>query len=105
MLKVVVACAISSLAVLCSAAPSENVPFKPFSFEAWVRGIIENPDGDNLTPEEAIAAYNTTIATTKLSSRGADPAVKCNTVPKSQCYVCVYLIVAQYLATLYLLTS
>jgi hypothetical protein len=27
------------------------------SFSEWVDGIIENPDGDNMTPEEVIDAF------------------------------------------------
>jgi hypothetical protein len=27
------------------------------SFSEWVDGIIENPDGDNMTPEEVVAAF------------------------------------------------
>ncbi|KAH7073705.1 hypothetical protein BKA63DRAFT_514655 [Paraphoma chrysanthemicola] len=28
------------------------------SFSEWVDGILENPDGDNMTPEEVIDAFN-----------------------------------------------
>jgi hypothetical protein len=27
------------------------------SFSEWVDGILENPDGDNMTPEEVVDAY------------------------------------------------
>lgn len=27
------------------------------SFAEWVDGILENPDGDNMTPEEVVSAY------------------------------------------------
>jgi hypothetical protein len=27
------------------------------SFSEWVDGILENPDGDNLTPEEVVEAF------------------------------------------------
>jgi hypothetical protein len=27
------------------------------SFSEWVDGIIENPDGDNMTPEEVVDAF------------------------------------------------
>lgn len=27
------------------------------SFSEWVDGILENPDGDNMTPEEVIDAF------------------------------------------------
>ena len=29
-----------------------------FSFGKWIDGIIANPDGNNLTPEEAVAAWS-----------------------------------------------
>lgn len=75
------------LAVLCSAAPSDKLPVKPFSFEQWAREISENPTGHHLSPEEAIAAYNATVAAaaSNLESRGADPQVTCSTY--KQCYV------------------
>lgn len=28
------------------------------SFSEWVDGIIQNPDGDNMTPEEVVDAFN-----------------------------------------------
>lgn len=27
------------------------------SFAEWVDGILDNPDGDNMTPEEVVSAY------------------------------------------------
>lgn len=27
------------------------------SFAEWVDGILENPDGDNMTPEQVVTAY------------------------------------------------
>lgn len=90
MVKFTALVAMISLAVLCSAAPSDNSSLKPFSFEEWARGIAENPSGDNLTPEEAIAAYNATIAASKLESRAADPEVGCNKLDDfAPCFVSI----------------
>ena len=79
----------ATLAVLASAAPSNSLSVKPFSFEEWARGLVENPGGDNLTPDEAVAAYNASMAVSRLENRGADPAVQCRT--DRLCYVGVPL--------------
>ncbi|KAL1852478.1 hypothetical protein Daus18300_012159 [Diaporthe australafricana] len=34
----------------------------PFTFVQWVEDIIANPDGDHLSPEEAVAAKNAAVA-------------------------------------------
>jgi hypothetical protein len=43
-------------------APALALPAAPtqgeiFSFGNWIDGIIANPDGNNLTPDEAVAAW------------------------------------------------
>lgn len=47
-----------ALAALTTAAPTTQTDsVEVFSFSKWVDGIIANPHGDNLTPEEAVEAY------------------------------------------------
>ncbi|KAM5345694.1 hypothetical protein ACJ41O_011555 [Fusarium nematophilum] len=62
----------STLAILASASVVAGMPStspagslslasnhdaqQPFSFESWVESIIANPDGDHLSPEEAVKA-------------------------------------------------
>ena len=56
--------ALALLALSASAAtvPAANPPAAPFSMMQWIEGIIADPTGDNLTPEEAVAAWNATRA-------------------------------------------
>ncbi|EQB55266.1 hypothetical protein CGLO_04829 [Colletotrichum gloeosporioides Cg-14] len=49
--------ALAALAPLAAAAPTASAAPEVFSFVKWVDGIIANPHGDNLTPEEAVEAY------------------------------------------------
>jgi hypothetical protein len=44
-------------ALALPAAPTEG-DSEVFSFGKWIDGIIANPDGNNLTPEEAVAAWS-----------------------------------------------
>ncbi|KAF3801383.1 hypothetical protein GCG54_00005539 [Colletotrichum gloeosporioides] len=48
---------LAALAPLAAAAPTASAAPEVFSFVKWVDGIIANPHGDNLTPEEAVEAY------------------------------------------------
>ena len=34
----------------------------PFTFVQWIEDIIANPNGDHLTPEQAVAAKNAAVA-------------------------------------------
>lgn len=38
---------------MVAAAPAET---KAFTFSQWIEDIIANPDGDHLSPEQAVAA-------------------------------------------------
>ncbi|KAK4148359.1 hypothetical protein C8A00DRAFT_19799 [Chaetomidium leptoderma] len=44
-------------ALALPAAPTEG-DSEVFSFGKWIDGIIANPDGNNLTPDEAVAAWS-----------------------------------------------
>ncbi|KAJ5006675.1 hypothetical protein K4K48_002842 [Colletotrichum sp. SAR 10_66] len=48
---------LAAVAPLAAAAPAATQAPEIFSFAKWVDGIIANPHGDNLTPEEAVKAY------------------------------------------------
>ncbi|KAK1849735.1 hypothetical protein CCHR01_07637 [Colletotrichum chrysophilum] len=48
---------LAAVAPLAAAAPAATPAPEIFSFAKWVDGIIANPYGDNLTPEEAVEAY------------------------------------------------
>jgi len=39
-------------------APETELVTSSFSFAEWVEGIIADPQGNHLTPEQAIAAFN-----------------------------------------------
>jgi hypothetical protein len=45
---------IASLLALSQAVASAKAVT---SFSEWVDGILENPDGDNMTPEEVVDAF------------------------------------------------
>ncbi|KAK4033336.1 hypothetical protein C8A01DRAFT_50050 [Parachaetomium inaequale] len=49
------------------AAPTAEVVTPSFSFADWVEGIIANPQGDHLTPEQAIEAFNASRNSTSSS--------------------------------------
>ena len=56
-------------------APGANPEGGIFSFEKWVDGIVANPSGDHLSPEQAIAAYEASVNSTlgaSLERREAD---------------------------------
>lgn len=44
-------------ALALPAAPTEG-DSEVFSFAKWIEGIIANPAGNNLTPDEAVAAWS-----------------------------------------------
>ncbi|GAB1319156.1 hypothetical protein MFIFM68171_09366 [Madurella fahalii] len=53
---------LASLALVPALAlPTPQVEGEIFSFGKWIEGIIENPDGDNLTPDEAVAAWKASL--------------------------------------------
>lgn len=54
---------LSAAEVALESSPSVGV----FSFAEWIEGIIQNPDGDNLTPEEAYAAWELSVNQTEPS--------------------------------------
>jgi hypothetical protein len=49
------------------------------SFSEWVEGILENPDGDNMTPEQVVDAFKSgkfsTPTTPTSGSRLSDPCI------------------------------
>ncbi len=66
-----VACA---SAIPTAQAPDTTSTTEPFSFSTWIEGIIADPDGTHLTPEEAVAAKQASVnASTSggLQTRGA----------------------------------
>ena len=56
------ALALLALSVSAAAVPAANPPAAPFTMTQWIEGIIADPAGDHLTPEEAVAAWNATRA-------------------------------------------
>ncbi|WYZ42694.1 hypothetical protein EsH8_VI_000393 [Colletotrichum jinshuiense] len=88
--------ALSALAVLAvapfiGAAPTtaQTDAVEAFSFVKWVDGIIANPDGDNLTPEEAVEAWSATINATSTATEGGllQKRVSCNNLVNTEAYV------------------
>ena len=47
---------------------SENKAASFVSFEEWVKEIIADPEGDHLSPEEAILAHETLVNTTNIGA-------------------------------------
>ncbi|KAF6832374.1 hypothetical protein CPLU01_06199 [Colletotrichum plurivorum] len=80
-----------ALAQLTGAAPTQKEEtVELFSFGKWVDGIIANPDGDNLTPEEAIEAWKASINETAAAADGDNALQKryaCNTQPNNEASV------------------
>ncbi|KXX80601.1 hypothetical protein MMYC01_202704 [Madurella mycetomatis] len=53
---------LASLALVPALAlPTAQNEGEVFSFAKWIEGIIENPDSDNLTPDEAVAAWTASL--------------------------------------------
>ncbi|KAF2131490.1 hypothetical protein P153DRAFT_365071 [Dothidotthia symphoricarpi CBS 119687] len=61
------------------------------SFSEWVDGIIENPDGDNMTPEEVVAAFQSgqfsTPPSAKLSRSLYQKRATCYEQPNTDCLI------------------
>lgn len=68
--------ALIALATSVAAIPTASTTAAaPFTFAQWVEDIIANPDGDHLTPEQAVAAKNAAVASTNsLDKRAWCPA-------------------------------
>ncbi|KAK3385356.1 hypothetical protein B0H63DRAFT_543672 [Podospora didyma] len=65
--------ALLALSHAVNAAPTAEVTesvTSTFSFRNWVEGIIANPNGNNLTPEEAVA--DAVACINELARRGGD---------------------------------
>ncbi|KAK1980103.1 hypothetical protein LZ30DRAFT_782986 [Colletotrichum cereale] len=81
-----------ALAQLTGAAPTatQSNAVEVFSFSKWVDAIIANPDGDNLTPEEAVEAWHASLNETSAAPTGENLLQKrfyCNTIPDTEAYV------------------
>ncbi|KAF6827640.1 hypothetical protein CMUS01_08915 [Colletotrichum musicola] len=80
-----------ALAQLTGAAPTQKEEtVELFSFGKWVDGIIANPDGNNLTPEEAVKAWKASINETAAAADGENALQKryaCNTRPNNEASV------------------
>lgn len=50
--------ALLALSQAVGAIPTPETAAPSFSFVEWVDSIIANPNGDHLTPEEAVAAFH-----------------------------------------------
>ncbi|KAI8237879.1 hypothetical protein K4K54_009225 [Colletotrichum sp. SAR 10_86] len=59
---------LAAVAPLAAAAPAATPAPEIFSFVKWVDGIIANPHGDNLTPEEAVEAYYKSVNASEAAS-------------------------------------
>ncbi|TDZ30026.1 hypothetical protein C8035_v003496 [Colletotrichum spinosum] len=84
--------AVLALASFAGAAPAaaETDAVEVFSFAKWVDGIISNPDGDNLSPEQAVEAWQASISETSSAVSERDVLQKryfCNTIPGSEAYI------------------
>ena len=60
------------------AVPATNEPqTEMFSWYKWIDAKIKNPEGDHLTPDQAVAAWeaslNATVAHRSLDMRAVDP--------------------------------
>ncbi|KAK1960980.1 hypothetical protein LY78DRAFT_645670 [Colletotrichum sublineola] len=75
-----------------------------FSFSKWVDGILANPNGDNLTPEEAVEAWKESLnETSAVATRGnllQKRADVCNTIPGTEAYIPDAVACIDYLARL-----
>ncbi|KAH0429048.1 hypothetical protein CKAH01_06163 [Colletotrichum kahawae] len=79
-----------ALAALANGAPTtQTESVEIFSFAKWVDGIIANPDGDNLTPEEAVEAWQASLNETSAVAESGllQKRVICNTEPNTEAYV------------------
>ncbi|KAK2024962.1 hypothetical protein LX32DRAFT_568971 [Colletotrichum zoysiae] len=81
-----------ALAQVTGATPvaAQSSAVEVFSFSKWIDGIIANPEGDNLTPEEAVEAWQESLNETSVAAAGENPIQKrwsCNTQPGTEAYV------------------
>ncbi|EFQ27390.1 hypothetical protein CGRA01v4_04466 [Colletotrichum graminicola] len=81
-----------AVAQLTGATPvaTQSGTTEVFSFSKWVDGIIANPNGDNLTPEEAVEAWHASVNETSAAATGENLIQKrytCNTIPNTEAYV------------------
>ncbi|KAJ3957185.1 hypothetical protein N0V92_006260 [Colletotrichum tropicale] len=79
-----------ALAALTTAAPTTQTDsVEVFSFSKWVDGIIANPDGDNLTPEQAVEAWHASLNETSAAAENGllQKRYYCNTIPNTEAYV------------------
>ncbi|KAF4777954.1 hypothetical protein HER10_EVM0010672 [Colletotrichum scovillei] len=91
--------ALSTLAVLAAAPFIGAIPTatqsdaaEVFSFAKWVDGIIANPEGDNLTPSQAVEAWRESVNATESDGTTAtngllQKRVTCNTVAGTEASV------------------
>ncbi|KAK1704840.1 hypothetical protein BDP67DRAFT_548905 [Colletotrichum lupini] len=91
--------ALSTLAVLAAAPFIGAVPTatqsdaaEVFSFAKWVDGIIANPEGDNLTPSQAVEAWRESVNATESDGTTSTNSllqkrVTCNTVAGTEASV------------------
>jgi hypothetical protein len=81
--------AITSLVVAVPTASTTGVS-STFSFSNWVESIIANPDGDNLSPEQVVEAWQASLNNTQ-----ADGALQkrfvCNTIAGTEASVSTLL--------------
>ncbi|OAK99696.1 hypothetical protein IQ06DRAFT_370276 [Phaeosphaeriaceae sp. SRC1lsM3a] len=61
------------------------------SFAEWVDGILDNPDGDNMTPEEVVSAYEagqfSTPPSAKMSRSLYQKRATCYEYPNTDCSI------------------
>ncbi|QDS77944.1 hypothetical protein FKW77_001363 [Venturia effusa] len=72
-----------SLVAQIKGASSKNDISTNFTFSRWIDSVISNPDGDVLTPDEALAAWNNTQTTTTSHGR-LEKRYGCNTIPGTE---------------------
>lgn len=67
-------------AVPATLATNAEIRSSTFSFSSWVEEIIANPDGDHLSPDEAVEAFfaaeNAGSLDKRATCRGDDSSVK-----------------------------
>ncbi|OAL52742.1 hypothetical protein IQ07DRAFT_585858 [Pyrenochaeta sp. DS3sAY3a] len=60
------------------------------SFSEWVDGILENPDGDNMTPEEVVNAYQSgqfEAPAVKFTRSLIEKRATCYEYPNTECLI------------------
>ncbi|RNJ54490.1 hypothetical protein D7B24_000393 [Verticillium nonalfalfae] len=81
------ALAMLSLLPFVTAAPAaaspDNVEIVPFSIEKWATDIGNDPEGDHLSVEEAVIAFEATLNSTRLQKRSPI----CNHIPFKECRI------------------